>query len=104
MNGSQLQTEISTFACLQSLPSANILRARCQKCSSDNERRRSRSVELERKYKKIVSLCTGVGEGKVEGLLDGLVKVVESEGRGCGSDSRLSAEGRWCWQMITKFQ
>jgi hypothetical protein len=42
---------------------------------------RSRSAELEEKYKKVVSLCTGVEENKVGGLLDGLVKAVESEGR-----------------------
>jgi len=29
----------------------------------------------------IVSLCISVEEGKVEELLDGLIKVVESEGR-----------------------
>ncbi len=79
------------FACLQSLPPANILQARFQKYSSDNEelriqakQLRSRSAKLEKKYKRIVSLCTGVEEAKVEGLIDGLFKAVESEDRMIG--------------------
>lgn len=44
----------------------------------------SRSAELEGMYRKVVSLCTGVEEGKVEESLGGLVAAVESEQGGMG--------------------
>lgn len=40
---------------------------------------RGRSAELERKFRRVISLCTGVEESKVDGLLKGLVKAVESD-------------------------
>ncbi|KAK4999410.1 transcriptional regulator swi6 [Elasticomyces elasticus] len=43
----------------------------------------SRSGDLEAQYRKVVSLCTGVPEERVEGCLTGLVAAVESE-RGGG--------------------
>ncbi|ODV91788.1 hypothetical protein CANCADRAFT_30114 [Tortispora caseinolytica NRRL Y-17796] len=39
----------------------------------------SRSSELESKYRKVVSLCTGVEEGRVDSLLEGLLHAVESD-------------------------
>ncbi|KAI7643794.1 apses-domain-containing protein [Hortaea werneckii] len=49
----------------------------------------ARSQELEALYRKVVSLCTGVEEEKVEGCLGGLIAAVESEqgrqGRGAGA-------------------
>ncbi|KAI7520779.1 apses-domain-containing protein, partial [Hortaea werneckii] len=39
----------------------------------------ARSQELEALYRKVVSLCTGVEEEKVEGCLGGLIAAVESE-------------------------
>jgi regulatory protein SWI6 len=40
---------------------------------------RGRSTELERKFRKVVSLCTGVSEDQVDNLLSGLVQAVESD-------------------------
>lgn len=40
---------------------------------------RSRSTELEERYRKIVSLCTGAEVSKVDGILDNLVQAVVSE-------------------------
>ncbi|KAI7354682.1 apses-domain-containing protein [Hortaea werneckii] len=44
----------------------------------------ARSQELEALYRKVVSLCTGVEEEKVEGCLGGLIAAVESERGGRG--------------------
>jgi regulatory protein SWI6 len=41
---------------------------------------RGRSVELERKFRKVVSLCTQVPEDQVDIILNGLVQAVESDG------------------------
>lgn len=40
---------------------------------------KGKSSELEERYKRIVSLCTGASEAEVEGLLDRLVQAVVSE-------------------------
>lgn len=40
---------------------------------------KARSNELEERYRKIVSLCTGAEEGRVDELLDNLVQAVVSE-------------------------
>lgn len=45
---------------------------------------KSRSSELEGLYRKVISLCTGVAEEKVEEALPGLVAAVESERNGMG--------------------
>ncbi|EXJ71008.1 uncharacterized protein A1O5_06001 [Cladophialophora psammophila CBS 110553] len=50
---------------------------------------RARSVELEGRYKKIVSLCTGADEDKVDELLDGLVQAVISEQKEMSNNSQL---------------
>ncbi|KAI9715573.1 MAG: hypothetical protein M1812_005877 [Candelaria pacifica] len=72
---------------LRDLPSTEILKARLTAYNQNNRMLReqaaqlkSRSTDLEEKYRRVVSLCTGVDEDKVEELLPGLVKAVESEG------------------------
>lgn len=49
---------------------------------------RERSGELEAKYRKVVSLCTGVEESEVEGMLGKLVEAVESEGFDAAEEGR----------------
>ena len=49
---------------------------------------KTRSSEVEALYRKVVSLCTGVEEGRVEGCLAGLVAAVESE-RGCFGEGEV---------------
>lgn len=51
---------------------------------------KARSAELEERYKKIVSLCTGAAEHKVDELLDNLVQAVISEQKEMGSDDQLA--------------
>ena len=48
-----------------------------------------RSTELEERYKKIVSLCTGAEVEKVDELLDGLVQAVISEQKEMADSSEL---------------
>ncbi|RPA85976.1 hypothetical protein BJ508DRAFT_322126 [Ascobolus immersus RN42] len=43
---------------------------------------KGKSTELEETYRKVVALCTDMDEAQVEGLLEGLVQAVESEGEG----------------------
>lgn len=50
----------------------------------DADELRSRSTELEDMYRKVVSLCTGVAEDRVEESLPALVAAVESERSGLG--------------------
>lgn len=50
---------------------------------------RVRSNELEERYKKIVSLCTGAEVEKVDELLDGLVQAVISEQKEMADSSEL---------------
>ena len=71
---------------LSSLPNPEILRARLIAYRENNnnlreqsKRLKSRSSELEEKYRRVVALCTGVEDTKVEELLGGLVAAVESE-------------------------
>ena len=73
--------------CLNELPPAEVLRARLSVYNHNNQGLRdqalqlkTRSTDLEEKYRRVVSLCTGVEEAKVEELLPGLVRAVESEG------------------------
>ncbi|KAI0400131.1 hypothetical protein F4802DRAFT_610328 [Xylaria palmicola] len=69
-----------------SIPSATVLRARIQALKNRTELTRtgvaslkSRSKEIEIKYRKVVALCTGISEDEVDTVLDGLVRAVESE-------------------------
>ncbi|KAI0529854.1 apses-domain-containing protein [Xylaria digitata] len=69
-----------------SIPSATVLRARIQALKNRTELTRtgvaslkSRSKDIEIKYRKVVALCTGISEDEVDTVLDGLVRAVESE-------------------------
>lgn len=64
----------------------SVLRARAQAYAANNARTREqaeelkgRSSELEYLYRRVVSLCTGVAEDKVEEALPNLVAAIESE-------------------------
>lgn len=71
---------------LQSLPSAAVLKARARAYRTNEDmlkevasRLHDRSTELEDKFRRVVSLCTGVDEDRVDSLLEGLVQAVESD-------------------------
>ena len=71
---------------LADLPSPKTLRARLNAYLANNsslqrqaDELKSRSSELEGMYRKVVSLCTGVAEDKVEENLGALLAAVESE-------------------------
>ncbi|ATZ55488.1 Bcswi6 [Botrytis cinerea B05.10] len=73
-------------ALLQQLPSLHILQARIMayKANNDNLERsvqelRSKDTGRIAKYKKIISLCTGVDVSKVDSVIEGLARAVESE-------------------------
>lgn len=51
---------------------------------------KGKSSDLEERYKRIVSLCTGASEAEVEGLLDRLVQAVVSEQR----DGAVTSTGK----------
>lgn len=84
---------------LSSLPPLSQLRATVGSFTANNAvlRRKadelhSRSSELEVLYRRVVSLCTGVAEGKVEEALPSLVAAIESErsgGTGQGDVTRV---------------
>lgn len=68
------------------LPPAVILKARIaayhknqSKLQSTADDLRGRSAALEQKFKRVVSLCTGVEENRVDSLLEGLVQAVQSD-------------------------
>ena len=82
---------------LTSLERAEVLTGRVQAYQThnallDNEARglRGRSKELEEKYRKIISLCTGTPEDKVDELLDQLVQAVISEQKDMASNVDLT--------------
>lgn len=71
---------------LTSLERADVLRGRVKAYQDHNDRSerqaqelKSRSHELEERYRKIVSICTGVEVDKVDGMLGNLVQAVVSE-------------------------
>lgn len=71
---------------LQLLPSASVLKARARAYRTNEDmlkevasRLHDRSTELEDKFRRVVSLCTGVDEDRVDSLLEGLVQAVESD-------------------------
>jgi DNA repair exonuclease SbcCD ATPase subunit len=73
------------------LPPPNILRAHLNACNKNisslqdhAKHLHSRSTEIEEMYRKVVSLCTGVPEDKVEESLPSLVAAVESETQNVG--------------------
>ena len=72
---------------LATLPSTAVLRARVTAYQKNNARLeaqakilQSQSSELEGQLRKVVSLCTGVEETRVDEMVDGLYAAVESEG------------------------
>jgi DNA repair exonuclease SbcCD ATPase subunit len=87
--------EPEQLALIAALPSPPILRARIQAYKADIDslilnakKLKSRSSELENCYRKIISLCTGVEEEKVEELLGNLLQAVMSEGKEDGEGDR----------------
>ena len=69
-----------------SVPPLRILRARLAAYNTNNKalaaraaELKARSGELETRYRRVVSLCTGVDENRVEEMLPALVAAVESE-------------------------
>lgn len=71
---------------LATLPPAHILRARVNAYTTNNEALSEnvrslqiKSSELAAKYRKIISVCTGVAEADVDSHLGNLVRAMESE-------------------------
>ncbi|KAI0150721.1 hypothetical protein GGR57DRAFT_492972 [Xylariaceae sp. FL1272] len=69
-----------------SIPSATVLRARLQAYGNRTaltntgvSSLKSRSKDIEIKYRRVVALCTGVVEQEVDSVVDGLLRAVESE-------------------------
>ncbi len=74
------------FSYVSSLPPAKVLEARVSAYRRNNARLEaqakdlaSRSIELEEQLRKVVALCTGVEESRVDEMVAGLVAAVESE-------------------------
>ena len=74
------------FTHVNSLPPAKVLQARVLAYRRNNTRLEneakglaSRSIELEAQLRKLVTLCTGVEDSRVDEMLAGLVAAVESE-------------------------
>ncbi|MCJ1479715.1 transcriptional regulator swi6 [Lambiella insularis] len=79
-----LSPESSAY--LSSLPSTPMLQARVLAYQHHNAsleeystHLKSRSVELEKKLRTVVALCTGVEESKLDAMIGGLLQAVESE-------------------------
>lgn len=79
---------VAQASVLKTLPPPQLLAARLSAYRHTNARLeqhvrelQSRSCDLERKLKRVVGLCTGVGDDgeKVEAMLEGLQTAVESE-------------------------
>ena len=74
------------FAHVSSLPPARVLQARVLAYGRNNARLEgqakdlaSKSTELEGQLRKVVALCTGVEQSRVDEMIAGLVAAVESE-------------------------
>jgi hypothetical protein len=87
------QEQANFLACLER---AEVLSGRAKVYQRHNQQLeqvaktlKARSAELEERYKKIVSLCTGADEDKVDGLLDNLVQAVISEQKEMSNNSQL---------------
>lgn len=79
----ELKSDPSRYA---DLPAKSFLRARIKAYKTNEERLksfanelRSRSVELEQKFRRIVAQCASIKESQVDSLLEGLVQAVESD-------------------------
>lgn len=82
-----LEKPLSSFAL--GLPAAEKLQAQLEAYRANNQQLegqvstlRSRSLEIENQYRRIVTMCTGVEEGRVDEMLENLVQAVESEPSG----------------------
>lgn len=71
---------------LKSLPSSRVLKARLKAYKLYEEvmkdkaaKLHDRSADLEQSFRRVVALCTGVAEERVDSLLEGLVQAVESD-------------------------
>jgi regulatory protein SWI6 len=80
-----MQPQYQTFA-VQQLPPSFVLKHRLESYSEANHAllKRSRMLkekdgQLEQMYRKVVSLCTKVEEGRIEECLEGLVAALDSE-------------------------
>lgn len=69
-----------------SLPPTHVLRARINAYKNNNQALeesvrdlQSKSSELAGKYRKVISLCTGVDEANVDNVLENLLRAVDSE-------------------------
>ncbi|KAK7958053.1 hypothetical protein PG988_012901 [Apiospora saccharicola] len=86
-NSSAWETELAAQTVDDaSLPSAALLRARIQALRLRTEMThkavgtlKGRSKDVEVKYRRVVSLCSGVPEQQVDEVIDGLLRAVESE-------------------------
>lgn len=72
---------------IASLPSASVLRARLTAyelinigVQADVEKLKKKSRDVEERYRRVISLCTGVPETKVDSVIPSLWRAVESEG------------------------
>ena len=81
-----LQITPSQQAYLSTLPPTEIIQARVMAYKAHNAglvelttQLKSRSVELEKKLRKVVTMCTGVEEEKLDLKIDGLLMAVDSE-------------------------
>lgn len=71
---------------VRSLPPSAVLKARLRAYRTNEDalrdkaaRLHDRSTDLEEKFRRVVALCTGVEEDRVDSLLEGLVQAVESD-------------------------
>lgn len=94
LSSSMTQEQITL---LTSLERAEVLTGRVQAYQThnallENEARglKGRSSELEERYRKIISLCTGTPEDRLDDLLDGLVQAVISEQKDMASSIDLT--------------
>ena len=86
MNGDATAANLTTVIDPTQLPDVPTLRARLVAYTENNDKLKlkakhlkGRSAELETMYRKVIALCTGVEEGRVEQSLAALVQAVESE-------------------------
>lgn len=71
---------------LHSLPPTSALKARLNAYTANSQdlgysvgALEAKSLQLEAKYRKIISICTGEEESKIDGLIDKLLRAVDSE-------------------------
>lgn len=86
LEAAEEQTASGGYGAEGMLPSASVLKARIRAIEARRDVTRKmvqalqgRSRDVEVKYRRVVALCTGVAEGDVDAVIDGLLKAVESE-------------------------